>query len=125
METIKLEIGSTVALSSGAVQDNLREVEFVGEELAKRREFGYSDRTGGPTDTRGVNEMLYRTEDGKLIVYVEDWSHWQGEPNTYSLHEVSEDDLGVNGRFEALGHEAGMGRPLTLDEALTLREELM
>jgi hypothetical protein len=49
---------------------------------------------------------------------VEDWSRWQGEPNTYDLLEVTEADLGPNGRFEALGREAGFGRPLTLDEAL-------
>jgi len=32
--------------------------------------------------------------------------------------EIEQEDLSVNGRFEALGREAGMGRPLTLDEAL-------
>jgi len=56
------------------------------------------------------------------VVYVEDWSRWQGEPNHYSLCQVTEADLGVGGRFEALGREAGFGRPLTLDEALDASE---
>jgi len=123
MEKITVRIGSVVGLSSGQTQATTREVEFVGEKLATRREYGYSEHTGGITDTRGVDETLYKTEDGRLVVYVENWSHWQGEPNSYHLVEVSEDDLGVNGRFEALGREAGFGRPLTLDEALAPREE--
>ena len=122
MEHITLRIG--IVTATGSVQQDLtREVEFVGEELARRKIYGYSDRTGEVTDTRGITETLYRAEDGRLVVYVEEWSHWQGEPNRYHLFEVTEDDLGVNGRFEALGREAGFGRPLTLDEALTPPEE--
>ena len=123
MEKITVRIGTIQSGGSGIVQNTTREVEFVGEELARRKEYGYSDRTGGVTDTRGTTETLYKTEDGRLVVYVENWSHWQGEPNSYHLVEVTEDDLGVNGRFEALGREAGFGRPLTLDEALTPPEE--
>jgi len=124
MEKITVRIGSVVGMSSGRTLDDTREVEFVGEELATRRTYGLSDRTGGLTDTRGVDETLYKAEDGRYIVYVEEWSHWQGEPNHYHLVEVTEDDLGVNGRFEALGAEAGFGRPLTLDEALAPPEEM-
>ena len=36
------------------------------------------------------------------------------------IHEVKESDLHVGGHFEALGAEAGYGRPLTLDESLSL-----
>jgi len=118
MEHITLRIGTRTATGS-VTQDLTRDVEFEGEELARRKEYGYSDRTGGVTDTRGTTETLYRAADGRLVVYVEEWSHWQGEPNRYHLLEVTEDDLGVNGRFEALGREAGFGRPLTLDEALS------
>jgi len=122
MEKITVRIGSVVGMSSGQTQDNTRQVEFVGEELASRREYGFSNQ-GNLTDTRGVDETLYKTEDEQLVVHVEEWSHWQGEPNHYYLVEVTEDDLGVNGRFEALGAEAGFGRPLTLDESLTPPEE--
>lgn len=118
MDKIKVSVGSVVATSGGITQDDTREVEFAGEELASRTEYGFSDRTGGITDTRGVTETLYRTGDDKLVVHVKDWSRWQGEPNTYSLHEVTEADLQVGGQFEALGARAGYGRPLTLDEAL-------
>ena len=117
METITVRIGSVVGMSSGT-QDTTREVQFEGEKLATYREFGFSNK-GHPTDTRGITQTLYRTGDGRLIVYVEDWSRWQGEPNVYNLVAVTEEDLGINGRFEALGRAAGFGRPLTLAEALT------
>jgi len=116
MAEITVQIGSVVTASGGVQQDNRREVKFTGEEVASRTEYGM--HKGSATDTRGVNETLYRTDAGRLIVHVEDWSRWQGEPNTYSLHEVTEADLQVGGRFEALGHKAGYGRPLSLDEAI-------
>lgn len=118
MEKITVYTGEVVALSNGATQDLRRPVRFVGEGLAELTTYGYSDRTGYPTDTRGVTETLYRTEDGRLVVYVQEWSRWQGEPNYYRLVEVTEADLQVGGRFEDLGREAGFGRALTLEEAL-------
>ena len=118
METIQVLVGDVVTASNGFVQDNTREVEFVGEELASRMEYDYDYRRGSITDLRGVTETLYKTEDGRYIVHVKDWSRWVNEPTRHSLLEVTEDDLGVNGRFEALGREAGMGQPLTLDEVL-------
>lgn len=120
METITVHIGTLTTLSNGAVQDDRRPVEFVGEELAQRTEYGL--HRGNPTDTRGVTETLYRTEDGRLVVHVEDWSRWQGEPDHHSLVQVTEADLQPGGRFEALGREAGLGRSLTLDEALAFVE---
>lgn len=118
MDTIKVHVGTIIGSSSGITQDNRREVQFVGEELATRTEYGHSDK-GGITDTRGVTETLYRTEDGRLIVHVKDWSHWRGEPNHYSLHEITEADLQPGGQYDGLGTEAGFGRPLTLEEALS------
>lgn len=116
METIKILIGS-VLYGNAMYQDNTRPVEFVGEKLAERTEYD-SGRHGGLTDTSGTTETLYRTEDNRLIVHVEDWSRWQGEPTIYRLHEVTEADLELNGQYETLGREAGFGRNLTLDEAL-------
>jgi len=116
MDTITLHIGTVMTGSSGQTNDNRREVQFTGEELASRTEYGVG--RGGLSDTRGVTETLYRAEDGRLLVHVKDWSRWQGEPNTYSLHEIGEADLQPGGRFEWLGAEAGYGRPLTLDEAI-------
>ena len=80
-------------------------------------------RDGGITSTRGTTQTLYRTADGRLVVHVREWSHWQGEPDVYTLREVTAEDLSVNGRFEALGREAGMGHALTLDEALSPAED--
>jgi len=117
MGTVKVWVGATVAGNSGQVNDDRRVVEFDGEELAERTEYG-AGRAGGITDTRGITETLYRAADGRLIVHVRDWSHWQGEPTVETLHEVNEADLGPTGRFSQIGYEAGFGRPLTLDEAL-------
>jgi hypothetical protein len=111
METIEVLIGGYMRGTGGYEQDDTRPVEFEGEELASVTDF-----IGG--DTRGVTETLYKTEDGDLAVHIEDWSRWQGEPTTYCLQAVSEEDLGPGGRFEKLGRKAGMGRPLTLEEAL-------
>lgn len=118
METITIWIGTVEALSNGAVQDGRRKVEFEGEMLGSLRVYGYDDKRGKLTDTRGTTETLYRAEGGRLVVHVEDWSRWQGEPTTESLHPVTEDDLRPGGRFEDLGNECGYGRPLTLAEAL-------
>ena len=118
MEEITVEIGSTVALSSGHVQKQLKPVRFVGEQLASLTEFGRSDQTGALTDTRGVTRTLYKTDDGRYVVYIEDWSKWQGEPSHYSLQEVKEADLDATGPYAELGAAAGLGRPLTLAEAL-------
>jgi hypothetical protein len=117
METITVHVGSIVTGNSGQTNDTRREVEFVGEELASRTEYG-EGKGGGITDTRGVTETLYKSEDGRLIVHIKDWSRWQGEPNIYSLHAITEADLQPGGRYELLGAEAGYGRPLNLDEAL-------
>jgi len=117
MDTVKVYIGTEQRLRDGRVNDLTRPVEFVGEERASLSTFG-AGRDGNPTDTRGVTETLYETDDGRLVVYTEDWSHWAGEPNTYTLQEVTEEDLCANGRFEDLGREAGFVGPLTLDEAL-------
>lgn len=117
MDTIRVAVGSIVA-SSNIVNDNTQEVEFVGEKLASYTEYG-TNRAGGPSDTRGTTETLYKTEDGRLVVHVKDWSKWQGEPTSFNVLEVTEDDLGPTGRFGILGAEAGYGRPLTLDEALS------
>ncbi|HEY73324.1 MAG TPA: hypothetical protein G4N99_08645 [Thermoflexia bacterium] len=118
MDKVTVLVGSVVAGSSGQTNDNTQEAEFEAEELASRTEYGLG-RGGGITDSRGVTETLYKTSDGRLVVHVEGWSNWQGEPNTYTLHEVTEADLGVAGQWAALGAEAGYGRPLTLDEAIS------
>jgi hypothetical protein len=111
-ETVTIQIGSTRNINGRAVA-HLRPVEFEAQELGR-----YGTLTGD-NDTRGIDQTLYKTEDGRLIVYNKDWSLWQGEPTTYSLHQVDEADLSPTGEFSDLGYESGFGRPLTLDEALT------
>ncbi|GIV77447.1 MAG: hypothetical protein KatS3mg050_1841 [Litorilinea sp.] len=111
MEEITLHVG-TVTAPRGFVQDHRRPVVFQGEELARLSWWTGND------DSRGMKQTLYRTKDGRLVVYVEDWSRWAGEASHYYLRQVEEADLDVGGEFEDLGREAGMARPLTLDEAL-------
>ncbi len=123
METITLQIGHIVTGNSGQSNDTRRDVQFKGEEIASRTEYG-TNRNGGITDTRGVTQTLYKTEDGRLIVYIEEWSQWRGEPSVYSLQEVTADDLQPGERFDELGAETDdYGRALTLDEALDVQGE--
>ena len=116
MEKVKLNIGVYCVGNGGITQDNTRSVEFEAEKLAEHREYG--EINGHITDTRGLTQTLYRTADGRLVVYEEEWSYWQCDPNHYALLQVTAEDLGVDGRFEGLGRVAGRSRPLTLDEAL-------
>ena len=122
MEKITVYVGQVVVMSNGAQQDTRRPVTFEGEKLGEYREYGQG-RDGGPTDTRGTIETLYRASDGRLVVHSNDWSNWQGEPNTETLQEVTPADLQPGGDFEDLGDACGMGRPLTLDEALSRGDE--
>jgi hypothetical protein len=122
VDKITVLIGSVAVGNSGATLDTTRQVEFEGEKLAELRQAGTNK--GQVTDSRGAIETLYRADDGRLLVHIKDWSHWVSEPTTFSLQVVSEDDLRGAGRFAVLGAEAGMGRPLTLDEALDLGVEL-
>ena len=123
VETVKVYIGSVQASSGGLTLDTTKAVEFEGEAIASYSEPG-TGRDGGVTDTRGTRETLYRTADGRLVAHGESWSHWQGEPTGYGLHEMDWADLQPGGRFERLGDVAGYGRPLTLDEALTQPSDL-
>ena len=115
MEKITVKIG-TIDTGDSIEQDLTREVEFVGEKLGSHTEYGYLN--GRVVETRGVTRVLYRAEDGRLLIHINDWSHWVGEPDELSLQEVDEEELGPTGRFSFLGRECGLSRPLTLDEVL-------
>jgi len=116
METVTVHVGAVCTGRSGIVQDDRRPVAFEGEELGGLTTYG-TDRRGGLSDTRGLTETLYKTED-RLVVYSEDWTRWQGETSRYALHQVTPEDLGPGGRYDLLGAECGFGAPMTLDQAL-------
>ena len=124
MDTQTVQVGTITALSSGITQDDLRDVEFKGEFVADRTVYGYDDRRGKPTDTRGTTQALYRLESGSYVVHTRYWSHWQGEEDSSTLERATAKDLQFDGPFEALGRAAGMGRPLTLAEALATDDRL-
>ena len=120
MAEITVYVGSLVVLSNGAQQDTRKKVVFEGEELGTYREYSADPRNPERlSDTRGMTQTLYRAADGRLVVHTEEWSRWQGEPNTEWLTEVTEADLQPGGDFEDLGAACGLGRPLTLDEVLS------
>ena len=116
--TITVHVGTVQTGNSGQTNDNRRAVQFEAQNLGSVTIYG-AGKDGGISDTRGVTETLYKTTDGQLVVHADDWSRWQGEPSTESLHEVQQDDLETDGEYEQLGFECGYGRPLSLDEALS------
>ena len=124
MEQHEVYVGSVQAGNSGQVLDTRKLVKFEGEQLASYFEPG--THRGQVTDTRGVNQLLYRAADGRLIVFEENWSHWQNEPTSSTLLVIGLDDLGPMGRFAGLGAAAGdeFTRALTLDEGLTQPSDL-
>lgn len=64
METIKLEVGTYSTNNNGMPIDRTRPVEFEAEEMGTWAD--YSD------ENRPTKQTLYRTADGRLIVYVAD-----------------------------------------------------
>ncbi len=121
MKTVRVMIGTSESNMSGIQQDDLRPVEFRAEAVACIATHG--TKNGILVDYQGVNETLYRTADGRLIIHTRIWSHQAGDPNACTLQEITEDDLQPQGSFSALGFEAG-GRAMTLDEALHLEGEI-
>ncbi len=119
MQKIRLTVGRQQTTSSGAEDYRTRSAEFVAERVGEYRELG-TGRDGRPTDTRGTIQVLYRAEDGRLVVHIQEWSKWQGEPTIFSLVQAGPADFEPGGRFYDLGVESGVeqSRPLTLDEAL-------
>lgn len=121
METIKVFVGSVVTGNSGQTNDTRIPVQFEGEKLGELTWYD-THSGGGITDTRGTTDTLYRTADGRLVVHTYEWSHWQGEPDVETLHEVTEADLQPGGDWELLGAECGFEGSLTIDEALARQE---
>ena len=105
-ETVKLWIGKVERLPDGRANDMRRPVEFEGEKLAEVTT--YRQRKGSVTGPRRTTETLYRTEDGRLLVYAQEWSRCHGETEHHSMQQVMAEHLEPGGRFSALGRAAGM-----------------
>ena len=65
-----------VLRSQGA--DDTRRVRFVGRLLAEAEV--YSGQTSDRKD-RGTDYKIYQTQAGKILVWWEKWSRWEGENN--------------------------------------------
>ena len=106
---IRLWVGTEVSFPDGRRREDLRPVTFTGQRLAEVQ--------------RGSTETLYRTADGRLVVYIHQWSPWGGEPDIRRLVAVTEEDLGPTGRYRFLGREARLHPDLTVDEAISIIPE--
>ena len=71
MEEHILTVGSTTS-----IDDDTRKVKFVGRLLA--RGTTYNGQTSDRKD-RGTTWKIYITKAGKIVVYADDWTCWQGE----------------------------------------------
>ncbi|WP_188433988.1 hypothetical protein, partial [Kroppenstedtia guangzhouensis] len=82
---------------SGVMGDtpDLQKIRFTGKEIAFTRQLQGND-------TRGVDCTLYLTKKRKFLLFVKDWSHWQGERTTteYYIYDTLED-------VEVSGHATG------------------
>ena len=119
MEEFEVKVGSYCTFPSGRVQDKTRRVRFHGEKLGSYTEFKLDPISRSLTDTRGATQTLYRTDDGRFLVHIEDWSRWNDEPTRYNLLEIEEEDLWTGGRFEFLGRKTGLTPPMSLEEYLS------
>ena len=95
MEEQTVWIGSALSRKRDVEQSLQEPVRFVGEELATS--ILYADGNGAWER----KETLFRADDGRLLVYVQDRS--QEKASACSLHEASFADLGRRGRFAGLG----------------------
>lgn len=107
MKTVMLIVGSSApGHPTDGGYSRTKTVEFRGEKLA-----GYRDG-----DTRGIKKKLYRTEDGRLILWKHDFSRWQGEHNRRTIEEVTEEEVIEN--HEQLAQIADIKKTWSLDEVL-------
>lgn len=105
-------VGSmVVSVKVGQVVDTTKEVWFEAEEIGQHVD---ANEHGGDITT------LYRTEEGRLIAHVKTWTSKESDPVIYDLIEVADEELRPGGEFEELGEACGYGRPLGLDQGLTL-----
>jgi hypothetical protein len=88
-------IGDAIIPKGGAEQGRQRPVRFHGEELAVAIVVGENNGAWQRKET------LFRTGDGRLLVYVQDRS--QAEGSACGLYEASPADLCRDGRFAGLG----------------------
>jgi hypothetical protein len=71
------------------------ELRFTGEEAGSYTD--YSEARS--SDDRGITYTLYRTPDARYRVHVHEWSRWQGEDSSATLHPFEErGEDGVYGR---------------------------
>ena len=114
-QTITVHIGSIREVNASLI-DNRKDVEFLGVKL------GYFKLITDDRGNRGMTQTLYETAEG-YVAHVLHWSRWSGEPDTSTLHKVTEEELGdPYGPWRDLGKANNFGRPLTLREALEISQ---
>lgn len=103
MEQVRLLIGNMYAF---------RQVEFVGEVLAENSR-AYATQQG----RFEVEETLYRSDDGGLLIHVEKLPSSEKLYEFSTLRKVQEEDLTEGGEFAELGRKARMAAPGVAAEA--------
>lgn len=70
------ECNLTVGILRSQGDDDIRQIRFVGRKLAEATV--YFGQTSDRRD-RGTDYKIYQTQAGKILVWWEKWSRWEGE----------------------------------------------
>jgi hypothetical protein len=111
-------IGKQYIKNREIVSSDITTAEFIGERLAMT---DFDIPLGRDPKGYTIDQILYRTQDGRLVVYSEVCRNQTELFITYKLEEIDKSALDANGRFAELGAEAGYYERLTLDQALAKR----
>lgn len=115
--TLDLQIGRITVLPNGHLDAEFHTVRITGQILAT-----LEDRTDNERPTR--QSLIITEETGRLLVHEDRQTTWVNEPSLCLLYEISTEDLAPLQEYSALGDKAGLGRNLTIDEALQLSHDL-
>ena len=103
----------------GVTGDYRRVYHFGGRQIGFTRNYdGARSR-----DDRGTDKILYEIGEDSYVVFVKEWSRWQGESDFsrfYSENPESQKATIISGRqvadlFPDLTNEAGLEFPIELD----------
>lgn len=95
--------------------EDTRQIKVIGRLLAER---SLKHGQAQSADDRGTDIHLYQTRAGKIVVWWNQWSHWQGEP-TKADYVVLDQLPGYDERLEgqAYGYTLGKVPGNLLEEA--------
>ena len=110
MDELTLQVGERRRALNGAELDLTAPVTFRGEALGSL--------TAETDGIRRERWSLFRTEDGRLVLYTAKTSQQMHEPSLYALKTLQPEDLQPGGAYALLGQRCGLWSAMTLDQAL-------